>query len=81
MIDRNRCMAPCDRSVLGGPRCQAPATHASVLIGRLCAGCAEALRCALRNPATLGNIVSGRARTEEEITRLVVKLPAAERPS
>jgi len=85
-IDRSRCTAPRDappdvpgqtfidrlRS-LGGPRCQEPATHATCM-GRRCARHAEELRQSLRNPHTLGNVLTG-ARTEEEIARLVVALP------
>jgi len=42
----------------------------------LCAGCAEELRQAMRDPDTLGNVFAGgRARTEEEIARLVQQLP------
>lgn len=74
MIDRNRCMASGDGAI-GGHRCQAPATHNSNH-GRLCARHAEDLRCALRKPNTVGNILTGRARTEEEIARLVVELPS-----
>ena len=82
IVDRNRCMAPRDRSTFGGPRCQAPATHDSAIVGRLCTAHAEELRQALRNENTLGNVLAGgRARTEEEIARLVVELPATELPS
>jgi hypothetical protein len=74
MIDPTRCMAPSNRSDLGGPRCQKPATHATVL-GRRCAVHAEELRQSLRDPNTLGNVLAGgRARTEDEIERMVVKL-------
>jgi hypothetical protein len=63
------------RQWLGGPRCQEPATHETVL-GRRCAHHAEELRQSLRDPHTTGNILAGgRARTEEEIARLVVELP------
>jgi hypothetical protein len=76
MIDRSRCMAPHDPAQLGGPRCQEPATHATAL-GRRCTRHAEAYRDALRNPRTLGNVIAGgRARTEEEIARMVVELPS-----
>ena len=72
-IDTTRCMAP-HRSF--GPLCQAPATHNSPL-GRRCARHAEELREALRNPRALGNVMAGgRARTEEEIAKLVVGLPS-----
>jgi len=75
MIDRTLCMAPRDRSVLGGPRCQAPATHDTVM-GRRCTPHAEEMRRALRDPDTFGNLLAGaRARTEEEIARMVVELP------
>jgi hypothetical protein len=43
-------------------------------MGRRCARHAEELRQSLRNPHTLGNVLTG-ARTEEEIARLVVALP------
>ena len=68
-------MAPHDASTLGGPRCQAPATHATVL-GRRCTPHAEELRRAMRDPNTFINVALGRARTEEEITKLVVALPS-----
>jgi hypothetical protein len=76
-IDPMRCMAPRDPDVSGGPRCQAVATHFSqVGGGRICARCAAFLRERLRDPNTLGNtLAGGRARTEEEICRLVVELP------
>jgi hypothetical protein len=74
VIDRSRCMAPRDDASFGGPRCQEPATHKSIM-GRCCARHAEALRESLRSPNTLGNIFAGRrARTEEEIARMVVEL-------
>ena len=76
MIDRSRCMAPKNRSELGGPRCQEPATHDSVF-GRCCEVHAEELREALRSPNTVGNLLTGgRPRTEDEIARLVVELPS-----
>jgi hypothetical protein len=61
-------------SELGGPRCQAAATH-EAHGSRLCATCAARLRQSLRDPHTLGNVIFGRARTEEEIARIVVELP------
>ena len=68
-------MAPRDPSTLGGPRCQAPATH-DTIHGRRCAPCAEILRASLRDPHTLGNVLAGgRARTEEEIALMVVAIP------
>ena len=71
MIDCERCMAPADRNVLGGARCQKVATHTGVF-GALCETCAELERRMYRNPNTLGNMIAGgRARTEEEIARLV----------
>lgn len=90
-IDTTRCMAPREEPPdvpgqtfigkirsLGGPRCQEPATHETVM-GRRCAHHAEELRQSLRNPHTLGNVLTGgRARTEEEIARLVVALPVGE---
>lgn len=80
MIDRTRCMA------LVGPLktisdffnrefCQEPTTHTGDG-NRLCALHAEELRQALRNPHTLGNVILGRARTEEEIALLVRELPS-----
>jgi len=75
MIDRTRCMAPRNQATLGGPRCQAPATHATVL-GRRCTACTEELRRAMRDPNTVVNVVVGRARTEEEIARLVTEMPS-----
>lgn len=64
MTDLCRCLASRDGS-LGGPRCQEEATHNSFM-GRRCARHAEELR------ESLGK----RARTEEEIAKLVVELPA-----
>ena len=59
---------------LGAPRCQETATHLSH-VGRRCEKHAEELRQALRNPNTLGNILcEDRARTEEEIARIIVPL-------
>ena len=61
-----------------GPLCQDVATHDTVM-GRRCARHAEECREALRNPRTLGNVLAGgRARTDEEIARLVVELPKGE---
>lgn len=87
-IDTSRCTAPREAPPevpgqtfidrirnLGGPRCQEQATHMTVM-GRRCARHAEELRQSLRDPHTLGNVLAGnRARTEEEIARLVVELP------
>jgi len=75
VIDRSRCMAPRDESTLGGPRCQEPTTHVTVL-GRRCTRCAEELRRAMRDPHTFINVALQRARTEEEIDRMVVALPS-----
>ena len=75
VIDRSRCMTPSNPSTLGGPRCQAPAAYSTVL-GRRCTRCAEELRRAMRDPNTFINVIVGRARTEEEIARLVVALPS-----
>lgn len=54
--------------------CGAPATHwAYGGTKPLCDRHAEDLRAALRNPTTLGNVLSGgRARTEEEIALMVI---------
>lgn len=89
-IDTSRCMAQIEeqqRTLPSSPLealkfifkhrtfCQAPATHLGHLGRRLCEVHAEELRKALRNPNTLGNILAGgRARTEEEIARMVVRL-------
>jgi hypothetical protein len=44
-------------------------------MGRRCAHHAEALRESLRRSDTLGNVFAGRrARTEEEIARMIVEL-------
>lgn len=75
MIDTSRCMARRDDADLGGERCQEPATHATVM-GRRCTRHAEALRRAFRDSRALCNAVLGRARTEEEIARVVVELPS-----
>jgi hypothetical protein len=66
-------MAKQDGAPFGGPRCQAPATH-DTIIGRRCPRHAEALRRALRSPYVLGNVVLGRPRTEDEIKQLVTEL-------
>lgn len=77
MIDTDRCMAKRDGAWIFGDRCQEPATH-NTLMGRRCAHHAEEMRKALRDPNTLGNVLAGdRARTEEEIARLVVEIPNA----
>jgi hypothetical protein len=76
MIDPSRCMSRRDGELLGGALCQEPATHDSIM-GRRCARHAEAMRRSLRDPGTLGNVFAGgRARTEEEIARMVVELPS-----
>lgn len=75
-IDRTRCMGQLDPEDLGGPRCQAPATHGS-MFGRRCDPCAEKLRQALRDPNSVINaLVDGKACTEERIARLVRRLPS-----
>lgn len=63
----------CKAGKLFGPRCGKPATHWT-WIGLRCAGCAELLRQALRNPNTVVNVLARRARTEEEIARFVKEL-------
>jgi|WetSurMetagenome_2_1015567.scaffolds.fasta_scaffold98925_3 hypothetical protein len=74
VIDPKLCMAKRDNTPLFcADRCQEPATHTSVM-GRRCARHAEELRNALRNPDILGNVLAGRARTEEEISALVREL-------
>lgn len=73
MIDKSRCMAKQDGAPIGGPRCQAPATHETIM-GRRCSRHAESLRRALRSPNVLGNVVLGRPRTEDEIKELVTEL-------
>jgi hypothetical protein len=74
-IDPARCMAALDPKEFGGPRCQTPATHNSI-VGRLCDRCAELFRQQLRDPMIAINQVSGRrARTEDEIATLVRRLP------
>lgn len=70
-VDRERCMGQGDG--LHG-LCQKPATYASVM-GRRCETCAEQLRRAMRSPNTLANLALGRARTEDEIAKLLVRLP------
>jgi hypothetical protein len=76
MIDIKRCMAARDGEQWDSShRCQAPATHTTVM-GRRCHRHAEELRQAMRNSATTMNVLAGgRARTEEEIERLVMLLP------
>lgn len=76
MIDTSRCMAKHDDAPLfSATRCQEPATHQTVM-GKRCARHAEELKIALRDPLTVGNVIAGnRARTEEEIDRMVVLLP------
>jgi len=73
MIDQKRCMAKRDGEPLGGERCQAAATH-ETLMGPRCAKHAEEFKQALRDPRTLGNVMAGRARTEDEIALLVREL-------
>jgi hypothetical protein len=55
---------------LGGLRCAKPALYTSVM-GYLCERCADKLRTSMRNPSTFMNVLAGRARTKEEIARLV----------
>ncbi len=78
VIDTRRCMAANEdepQSIFGANRCQKTATHTTVM-GRRCARHAEELRCAMRNPATVMNVLAGgRARTEKEIERLVMEIP------
>ena len=64
------CKAPAKPGTLGGPRCGKPATYTTIL-GPCCSACAELLRASMRSPNTLANVIAGRARTEEEIERLV----------
>ncbi len=74
MIDPMKCMALKDGEPTGGPRCQAPATHWTIM-GRRCAHHAERFRESLRNPNTLGNILAGGGRrTEKQIAKMVVEL-------
>lgn len=59
----------------GGPRCGRPALYETIN-GPHCERCAERLREAARNPHTVMNVLGGgRARTEEEIARLVRPYP------
>lgn len=51
------------------------ATYQSYL-GRRCARHAEALRAALMDPRTLGNILARGVLDEEQVKRLVVELPS-----
>jgi hypothetical protein len=52
--------------------CGKPATHTSYGGTKpLCADHAEELRKSLRSPDTLGNVLAGRPRTEEEIASMV----------
>ena len=64
------CTAPKDEGVLGGPRCGASATY-QTLLGPRCTTCTAKLRLAMRDPSTMGNVLSGRARTDDEIDRLI----------
>ena len=78
MIDTKKCMAKRDgEPIFTAHRCQAVAPYATVM-GRRCSKHAEELRQALRNPATTMNVIVGRARTEEEIERLVMLLPVGD---
>lgn len=67
------CEAQADRKVLGGPRCGKQATYATPL-GYRCTACADQMRADARNPKTLINVIAGRARTEEEIEKLIKAL-------
>jgi hypothetical protein len=52
--------------------CGKPATHLAYEGSKpLCPEHAEAMRQALRSPDSLGNVIAGRVRTEEEITLMV----------
>jgi hypothetical protein len=66
----SKCMGPKDQRLFAD-RCFAEATHITIH-GPRCTPCAEIFRQSLRDPNTLGNILAGnRARTEEEINRMV----------
>ena len=67
------CEAQADRKVLGGPRCGKQATYATAL-GYRCTACADQMRADARNPNTFMNVIAGRARTEEEIEKLIKAL-------
>jgi hypothetical protein len=75
MIDHDRCMALQHGASYAAPRCQESATHASIF-GRRCAPHAEELRCSLRSPTTLSNLLGPPRlpRAEAEIARMVVEL-------
>ena len=75
MADKSKitCEAQADRKVLGGPRCSKPATYSTPL-GYRCTECADHMRADARNPNTLMNVIAGRARTEEEIEKLIKAL-------
>lgn len=64
----------------GAARCGAPATHEGFW-GDLCERCAELSRERARNPLTMINVMAGRARTEEEIARLIRPIVPEERLS
>lgn len=73
-IDPKRCLAPRVDKDIGGERCQEIATHETYL-GRRCERHAEQMRRELRNPNILFNVLAGRrARTEDEIEKMVVRL-------
>lgn len=75
MIDETKCMASADGS-LGGPRCGAEPTH-DTWVGPRCTKHAEHLRTALRSPSSVANMMLKRARTEDEIAKLVRPRAAA----
>ena len=57
--------------------CNEPATHTAYGGDKpLCPKHAEEMRAALRSPDSLGNVMAGRARTEEEIAGMVREIPS-----
>lgn len=60
--------------MFGYEPCGELATHVAYSGKPLCPKHAEALRAALRSPDSVGNIVTGRVRTEEEIAAMVEPL-------
>ncbi len=75
-----KCEAAADPKILGGPRCGKPATFSTPL-GYYCDDCIERFRAVCRSPLSMINVIAGRARTEEEIARLIKPITTKAGPS
>jgi hypothetical protein len=68
------CDAPADPdAAFGGPRCGKLAAY-KCPFGYRCSGCADRFRAMALNPKTVVNLISGRPRTEVEISNLLIPI-------